>query len=189
MGGRHEVTQLLGDLREGDREALAKLLPIVYGERRRLAAHYMRQERPDHTLQPTALVHEAYLRLVGQRGRNWQNRAHFFAVAAQLMRTILVDHARANLAQKRGGRHVHLQLEDAPTVATPRPETFLALDEALARLGAMDERAARVVELRWFVGLSNEEVAAVMGISEITVRREWSFAKAWLQTELEGSGR
>ena len=165
---------------------MTRLMPVVYRELRRLAAHYMRQERPDHTLQPTALVHEAYLRLVGQPDRNWQNRAHFFAVAAQAMRAVLVDHARANVAQKRGGGKLHVKLDDAPAVAAPEPRYLLVLDQALKQLEQIDARASRVVELRWFVGLSVEEAAHVMGISEKTVRRDWNFAKAWLQAELDG---
>jgi RNA polymerase sigma factor (TIGR02999 family) len=183
------ITHLLLELRAGSADAMARLMPIVYRELRRLAAHYMRQERPDHTLQPTALVHEAYLRLVGQTDRNWQNRAHFFAVAAQAMRTVLVDHARGNLAQKRGGGQIQVELDQAVRVIAPEPRGVLVLDEALKRLEEIDQRASRVVELRWFVGLRVEEAAHVMGISEKTVRREWNFAKAWLQTELEGKGR
>jgi RNA polymerase sigma-70 factor (ECF subfamily) len=183
------ITQLLVELRAGNADAMARLLPIVYRELRRLAAHYMRQERPGHTLQPTALVHEAYLRLVGQADRNWQNRAHFFAVAAQTMRTVLVDHARANLTRKRGGKQVHVELNNSLNLAAPKPQAILVLDETLRRLEQIDPRASRVVELRWFVGLSVEEAAHVMGISEKTVRRDWNFAKAWLQTELEGEDR
>jgi RNA polymerase sigma-70 factor (ECF subfamily) len=183
------ITQLLVELRAGNADAMARLLPIVYRELRRLAAHYMRQERPGHTLQPTALVHEAYLRLVGQADRNWQNRAHFFAVAALTMRTVLVDHARANLTRKRGGKQVHVELNNSLNLAAPKPQAILVLDETLRRLEQIDPRASRVVELRWFVGLSVEEAAHVMGISEKTVRRDWNFAKAWLQTELEGEDR
>jgi RNA polymerase sigma-70 factor, ECF subfamily len=168
---------------------MTRLMPIVYRELRRLAAHYMRQERAEHTLQPTALVHEAYLRLVGQTDRNWQNRAHFFAVAAQAMRTVLIDYARANLARKRGGGQVQVELDQALNTAAPQPQAVLALDGALRRLEDIDQRASRVVELRWFVGLSVEEAAHVMGISEKTVRREWNFAKAWLQAELDRKGR
>ena len=182
------ITQLLLELRAGNADAMARLMPIVYRELRRLAAHYMRQECPDHTLQPTALVHEAYLRLVRQTDRNWQNRAHFFAVAAQAMRTVLVDHARANLARKRGGGQVHVELDHALRVIAPEPRAVLLLDEALKRLEEIDQRAFRVVELRWFVGLRVEEAAHVMGISEKTVRRDWNFAKAWLQADLEGKG-
>jgi RNA polymerase sigma-70 factor (ECF subfamily) len=184
-----DITPLLLDLRAGHADAMARLMPIVYRELRRLAAHYMRQERPEHTLQPTALVHEAYLRLVAQTERNWQNRAHFFAVAAQAMRTILIDHARAGVAEKRGGGQARIELDHALNTAAPEPQAVLALDGALRRLEEIDQRASRVVELRWFVGLSVEEAAHVMGISEKTVRREWNFAKAWLQAELEGEGR
>jgi RNA polymerase sigma factor (TIGR02999 family) len=144
----------------------------------------MKQERSDHTLQPTALVHEAYLRLIAQPDRNWQNRAHFFAVAAQAMRTVLIDHARANLAEKRGGGKVHVELGDARRVSA-EPQYVLTLNEVLKRLEQIDPRASRVVELRWFVGLSVKEVAEVMSISEKTVRRDWNFAKAWLQAELD----
>jgi RNA polymerase sigma factor (TIGR02999 family) len=182
------ITQLLLELKAGNADAMTRLLPIVYRELRRLAGHYMRQERPNHTLQPTALVHEAYLRLVRQTDRNWQNRAHFFAVAAQAMRTVLVDHARANLARKRGGGQVHVELDQALKVIAPGPRAVLVLDEALKRLEEIDQRASRVVELRWFVGLRVEEAAHVMGISEKTVRREWNFAKAWLQAEMESKG-
>ena len=189
MPDADNITYLLLELRAGNADALTRLLPVVYRELRRLAGHYMRQERPDHTLQPTALVHEAYLRLVGQPDRNWQNRAHFFAVAAQAMRTVLVDHARANLAQKRGGAQVHIELSDALKLKAPEPQTLLVLDEILQRLEQIDPRASRVVELRWFVGLSVKEAAHVMGISEKTVRRDWDFAKAWLQAELDRKSR
>jgi RNA polymerase sigma factor (TIGR02999 family) len=146
----------------------------------------MKQERGNHTLQPTALVHEAYLRLVRQVDRNWQNRGHFFAVAAQAMRGVLVDYARANLARKRGGDQIHIELHDpALNLGSPDPEYFLLLDELLTRLQEIDPRAARIVELRWFAGHSVEETAQVLAISEKTVRRDWSFAKAWLEAELE----
>jgi RNA polymerase sigma-70 factor (ECF subfamily) len=184
-----DITHLLLELRAGSPDAMERLMPVVYRELRRLAANYMRQERPGHTLQPTALVHEAYLRLVGQKERNWQNRAHFFAVAAQAMRTVLVDHARANLAGKRGGGQARVELDQALNQAAPEPRTVLALDGALQRLEEIDPRASRVVELRWFVGLGIDEAAHVLGISEKTVRREWTFAKAWLQAELEGKRR
>jgi len=149
----------------------------------------MQRERGNHTLQPTALVHEAYLRLVAQPERNWQNRAQFFAVAAQSMRTVLIDHARANLAQKRGGAEVHVELTDALNLPQPQPEGLLVLDRALQRLEGIDARAARVVELRWFVGLSVDEAAHALGVSEKSVRRDWNFAKAWLQAELDGIER
>lgn len=180
------VTRLLLELREGDSRAMAKLMPLVYAELRRLAGHYMRQERNTHTLQPTALVHEVYLRLVSQADRNWQNRAHFFAVSAQAMRAVLVDHARANLAQKRGGGEARVPLTDALEIKLPEPQQLLALDQALNRLEQVDARAARVVELRWFTGLGVKEAAQVMGISEKTLQRDWNFAKAWLQSEIEG---
>ncbi|MEO8100076.1 MAG: sigma-70 family RNA polymerase sigma factor [Acidobacteriota bacterium] len=180
------ITRLLLELRAGDSNALARLMPRVYGELRRLAAHYMQQERKDHTLQPTALVNEAYLRLVGQADRNWQNRGHFFAVAAQAMRGVLVDYARANLAQKRRGGQIRIELNDAELqLGLPDPQYFLALDDLLTRLEGIDLRASRVVELRWFVGHSVEETAQVLGVSEKTVRRDWNFAKAWLQAELD----
>ena len=160
-------------------------MPLVYRELRRLAAHYMKNERPDHTLQATALVHEAYLRLVDQTRRNWQNRAQFFAVAASTMRTVLVDHARAKLTEKRGKGEIHLEIENVLYVPTHKPEYLLTLDEALKELEQIDPRASHVVELRWFVGMEVREVAHVMEISEATVRRDWNFAKAWLQTQLE----
>ena len=178
------ITTLLLELKAGNAEAMTRLMPVVYRELRRLAAHYMKQERSDHTLQPTALVHEAYLRLIAQPDRNWQNRAHFFAVAAQAMRTVLIDHARANLAKKRGGAKVHVEFGDALTVPA-EPRYVLTLNEVLKRLEQIDPRASRVVELRWFVGLSVKEASAVMRISEKTVRRDWNFAKAWLQAELD----
>jgi len=180
-----KVTQLLLDLQAGHAGAMTRLVPVVYRELRRLAAYYMQQERADHTLQPTALVHEVYLRLVGQMDRSWQNRAHFFAVAAHAMRGVLVDHARANLAQKRGEGTVHVELGEVLKLASPQPADVLLLNELLCRLEEIDARASRVVELRWFVGLSVEEVGHVLGTSEKTVRRDWTFAKAWLQAELD----
>jgi len=179
------ITFLLKKLRDGDADVINRLMPLVYRELRRLAAHYMKQERPDHTLQATALVHEAYLRLVDQPHRNWQNRAHFFAIAASTMRTVLVDHARAKLTEKRGKGEVHLEIEKVLDVPAHKPEYLLTLDEALKELEQIDPRASHVVELRWFVGMEVREVAHVMEISEATVRRDWNFAKAWLQTELE----
>lgn len=180
------ITALLLELKNGDADAMDRLMPIVYRELRRLAAYYMKQERQGHTLQPTALVHEAYLRIVGQADRNWQNRAHFFAVAAQTMRAILVDHARANLARKRGGGQVHVELDRSLRITADQAPDVLLLDKALKRLEEIDARASRVVELRWFVGLSVQEAALIMGVSEKTVRRDWNFAKAWLQAELKG---
>jgi len=179
-----EVSRLLKDWREGDCEAMERLIPIVYAELRRLAAHYLRAERPDHTLQPTALVHEAYLRLVAHGRRDWQNRAHFFAVAAETMRALLVDHARARLAVRRGGGMTRVELAAGAAAGPGESPDILALDAALERLARRDARQARVVELRYFGGLSNEEVAQVLGISERTVKREWALARAWLYAEL-----
>ena len=186
MADSGEVTVLLAQWRQGDEGALARLIPIVYDELRSLAAHYMRDEPSGHTLQTTALVHEAYLKLTGERERDWESRAHFFGVAAQIMRNLLVDHARAQRAGKRGGACQHVVLDEAPTLAAPDAEELLALDEAMTRLSKVDPRAGRVVELRYFVGLSVEEAAAVMGVSEKTVKRDWNLAKAWLQAELRG---
>ncbi len=179
-----EITQLRGRAQRGDREAEARLIPLVYGELRRLAAHYMRQERPDHTLQPTALVHEAYLRLVEQKGVNYQNRAHFFGVAAQLMRRILVDHARNRQAAKRGGVQQRVELEDALLATTRKSTDLLALDEALGRLAERDPRQGRIVELRFFGGMTVEETAEILAISPKTVKRDWNVARAWLHAEI-----
>jgi RNA polymerase sigma factor (TIGR02999 family) len=179
-----EVTALLSAWRGGDDGALERLIPIVYEDLRRVAARYMHAEQPGHTLQTTALVHEAFLRLTKEQDRTWENRAHFFAVAAQIMRNLLVDHARIATRVKRGGGVVQLSLEEAPDLATAEPEVMLALDDALRRLAEIDPRASRIVELRYFVGLSNGEVAGVIGISEKTVTRDWNTAKAWLRAEL-----
>jgi RNA polymerase sigma factor (TIGR02999 family) len=179
------ITSLLLELRTGNEDVMTRLMPQVYRELRRLAAHYMKRERSDHTLQPTALVHEAYLRLVGQTERNWQNRAHFFAVAASAMRVVLVDHARAKVAQKRGKGEVCVEFSETLSLTAPEPRHLLALDAVLKRFEQIDPRASRVVELRWFVGLDVKEVAHVMEISEKTVQRDWNFAKAWLQAELD----
>ena len=180
----HEVTQLLVEWRNGDAAAFDKLLPLVYDELRRIASRYMKRERAGHTLQTTALVNEAYLRLVNQQEIDWQGRTHFFAVAAQVMRRLLVDHARTNHYAKRGGNAVQVTLDEGAIVAENKNVEILALDEALTRLAAMDERKVRIVELRYFGGLSVEETAAVLELSEITVKREWLKAKAWLFREL-----
>jgi RNA polymerase sigma factor (TIGR02999 family) len=179
-----DVTQILKDWSTGNREALDQLLPAVYDELRRLANHYLRGERPDHTLQPTALVHEAYLRLIDQRSVSWQNRAHFFGVAAQIMRRILVDHARSHISEKRGGQRRKLSLDEAVSWASERDLDLVALDDALTALSAFDERKGRIVELRFFGGLSVEETAEVLSVSPQTVLRDWSLAKAWLFNEL-----
>lgn len=180
-----EVTQLLADWSGGDREALDKLMPLVYDELRRLAHRYMEHERAGHTLQTTALVNEAYLKLINERGMRWQNRTHFFAVAAQLMRFILVDYARGHTRQKRGGGAEQVELDEALVVAEDRAEELLALDEALKRLAAFDERKSRIAELRFFAGLTVEETAEVLSVSIETVMRDWRLAKAWLQRELK----
>lgn len=178
------VTRLLRNWSQGDENAASELFPIVYEELRRLARRYMRDERSEHTLQPTALIHEAYLRLVDQRRAQWQNRAHFFAVAAQMMRRILVDYARGRAYQKRGGACSNLPLEENVVIAPERSQEIVALDSALERLAAIDARKARVVELRYFGGLETQEIADVLGISAVTVTRDWKMAKAWLHQEL-----
>ena len=180
-----EVTVLLGQLKLGRKEALPKLMPLVYRELRRLAGHYLRDERIGHTLQPTALVHEAYLRLVDQNRADWQNRAQFMGVAAQLMRRILVDYARERAAAKRGGGAVRIDEEGFDLGATPQQsEEVLAVDEALARLNELDPQQAQIVEMRYFGGLSVEEAAEALGISPRTIKRDWAMAKAWLRSEL-----
>jgi RNA polymerase sigma-70 factor, ECF subfamily len=179
------VTRLLIELSNGDRDAVDLLLPVIYDELRKLAANYLRRERPDHTLQPTALVHEAYLRLVDQTRVNWQNRAHFFGVAAQIMRRLLVDHARKHNAEKRGQDFQKLSLDENIDRAVDRSAELIALDDALEALAAFDEPKARVVELRYFGGLSIEETADVMGVTPTTIKRHWRFAKAWLYGEMQ----
>jgi len=179
-----EVTGLLIDWSDGRAEALDRLLPIVYTELHRLAQRQMRQERGGHTLQATALVHEAYLKLVDQRRVQWRNRAHFFGVAAQVMRRILVDHARSHAAQKRGGGWAALSLDEVPLIAEEPAVDLVALDDALNRLGALDLQQAKVVELRYFGGLTIDETAEVLRVSPATVSREWTLAKAWLFGEL-----
>jgi RNA polymerase sigma factor (TIGR02999 family) len=181
------VTQLLIEVSKGDREAVDLLLPVIYDELRKLAANYLRRERPDHTLQPTALVHEAYLRLVDQTRANWQNRAHFFGVAAQIMRRLLVDHARKHNAEKRGQDFQKLSLDENVDRAVERGAELIALDDALKALAQFDEQKARVVELRYFGGLSIEETADVLGVAPTTIKRHWRFAKAWLYGEMQKS--
>jgi len=182
-----QVTMLLGRWRGGDREALDLLVPLVYDELRRIAQNYLRNERPGHTLQSTALVHEAYVRMIQQDLPQWQNRAHFFAVAAQLMRQILVDHARAHRADKRGGGACKLALEDAQESARPIDVDIVALDDALKTLSGMDPQQGKVVELKFFGGLSIEDTAEVLGVSSSTVKRDWITARAWLHRELDRS--
>ena len=179
------VTKLLLDLSGGDRSAVDLLLPVIYDELRKLAANYLRRERPDHTLQPTALVHEAYLHLVDQTRVNWQNRAHFFGVAAQIMRRLLIDHARKHNAEKRGQDYEKLSLDENIDRSVERSGDLIALDDALNALATFDEQKARLVELRYFGGLSIEETADVMGVTPTTVKRHWRLAKAWLYGELQ----
>ena len=180
----HELTQLLQSWSHGNRQAMADLLPLVYDELRRLASSYMRFEAPGHTLQATALVHEAYMKLIQQRAVNWQSRAHFFGIAAQMIRRILVDHIRATRAQKRGSGFVALSLDEAIGVPEKRNWEILALDDALKTLAKVDPQQARIVELRFFAGLSIEETASIVGVSPATVKRDWVSAKAWLFREL-----
>jgi len=183
---RRDVTRLLTELRDGDKEAESKLMALVYDELHHIAERYMRRERSDHTLQPTALVNEAYMRMLTQRDREWNGRVHFFAVAAQAMRRILVDHARAHRSGKRGGARAKLELQDTLIAAQEQPDHLLALDAALNRLAEWDARQGKVVELRVFGGLSEDEIAQTLGVSVRTVKRDWSMAKAWLHGEIFG---
>ena len=180
----HELTQLLIDWSNGDRAALDKLMPLIDEELRRLAHRYMTRERAGHTLQTTALVNEAFLRLVNRKNLQWQNRAHFFGIAAQLMRTILVDHARSHASAKRGGGARKLELDEALVVSQQKASEVIALDDALKQLALMDPQQSRIVELRFFGGLTVEEAAEVLHVSPATIKREWSTAKAWLYHEL-----
>ena len=182
-----QITRLLLDWSDGDRDALDELTPIVYRELRRLAQSTFRGERHDHTLQATALVHETYLRLIDQRRVQWKSRAHFFAIAARLMRRILVDHARSHQASKRGGGH-RLELSEAQALSRERDVDLIALDQALERLARFDPRQSRLVELRFFGGLTIEETAVVIDLSPATVKREWDTAKAWLYGQLVAGG-
>ncbi len=182
------ITQMLLDWSGGDKAALERVMPIVHGELHRLAHRYMNRERPGHTLQTSALVNEAYLRLVDQRNVKWNSRAHFFAIAAQMMRRILVDYARSHLYAKRGAGAVHVSLTNADLVSNQATAEVIALDEALTRLLSIDPQQARVVELRFFGGLTIKETAEAMGISVDMVKREWSTAKAWLYREIKTSG-
>jgi RNA polymerase sigma factor (TIGR02999 family) len=184
MTGPGEVTTLLSAWRAGDEDAFERLISIVYADLRRIASRYMRSENEGHTLQATALVHEAYLRLTTERERTWENRAHFFGVAAQIMRNLLVDHARRAMAAKRGGGADAFPLESAAELSGVAPGDLLALDKALQRLAEVDPRASRIVELRYFVGLTIEEIAQVIETSPRTVKREWATAKMWLRAEL-----
>jgi RNA polymerase sigma factor (TIGR02999 family) len=185
MSSPVEISALLIDWSNGDKAALDKLLPLVERELHRLAHSYMKKEKPDHTLQTSALVNEAYLRLVDQRHTRWQNRAHFFGIAAQIMRRILLNHARDQHRVKRGGEAVQVSLSEVAMVSGEKSAELLALDEALQRLADFDLRKSQVVELRYFGGMSVEETAEVLRVSPVTVMRDWNLAKAWLARELE----
>jgi RNA polymerase sigma factor (TIGR02999 family) len=180
----HEITRLLGDWRSGQPEAGSRLMELVYKELHQIAARRMRRERGGHTLQATALVHEVYLRLCGSEAIDWQNRAHFFAVAAQQLRRILVDHARRRRSEKRGGGGLTFSLHEGDGPVIDRDDRLLALDEALGRLESLDERAAKVTELRYFGGLSEKEASEALGISVATLKRDWAFARTWLASQL-----
>ncbi len=187
MNSQRHVSRLVAQSAAGDAAAAAELFPIVYEELRRLAASALRRERTDHTLQPTALVHEAFLRLAETPGTSWENRAHFVAVAARVMRRVLVDHARGRNALKRGNGEIRVPIDDVDVPAVGQDVDLVALDDALARLAMLDERQARIVELRFFGGLSVPETAALIGASERTVKRDWQVARAWLTRELSSS--
>jgi RNA polymerase sigma factor (TIGR02999 family) len=180
----HDVTQLLVAWSNGDEAARDQLIPLVYEELHRLAHHYMNRERPGHTLQTSALVNEAFVRLVDQRDVHWQNRAHFFGIAAQMMRRVLVDYARSRQYQKRGGDAVQVSLNEELIVSNEQTAEVVALDDALKSLATFDQRKCQIVELRFFAGLSIEEAAQVLGISPGTVMRDWTLAKAWLRKEI-----
>lgn len=182
-----DITTLLAQAKQGDADAESNLVPLIYNELRAIAKNYMRRERPDHTLQATVLVHEAFLQLVGDSKIEWQNRAHFFALASRVMRHILVDHARAAHAQKRPGAHEKVELESAVAFVEAQSADLLALDEALKRLAAWDPRQSCIVEMRFFAGLSFEEIAEVLGISDRTAKRDWMMARTWLYRELSKS--
>jgi RNA polymerase sigma factor (TIGR02999 family) len=181
----HRVTELLAQWSHGENAALAELTPLVYEELRRLAHHYMEGQRPGHTLQTTALVNEAYLRLADQTNPNWQSRAHFFAVAARAMRQILVSYARSQRAQKRGAGAVRIELDEAAIISPEQSKEIVDLHEALERLDALDSRKAQVVELKFFGGLNYDEIGEVLKVARVTVRRDWEFARLWLYTELQ----
>lgn len=184
MTEKSDFTQLLHRAQTGDKDSLDRLLPLVYQELRRVAANQLQKERGDHTLQPTALVHEAYLRLIEQREVDWRNRAHFFSIAAEMMRRILVNYAVQRKAQKRGDGATHLALDDALSYGEETDLDVILLNEALERLAEFDARQARIVELRFFGGLTIEETAQVMSISDSAVKREWRMAKSWLKTQI-----
>lgn len=180
-----DITQMLIELTDGNREVVNEILPLIYAELRKLASNYLRKERGNHTLQPTALVHEAYMKLIDQKKVKWQNRSHFFGIAAQVMRRILMDHARKHNAEKRGGVGENITLDEQFVILeNDKSHQLLALDEALKKLEQLDEMKAKIVELRYFGGLSVKETAEVLDVSEITVKRHWKMAKAWLYGQL-----
>lgn len=181
---RKDITELLLDWRKGDSLALEQLIPLVHGELRRMARNYMRRQSPGHTLQTTALLNEAFLRLVDSNRVNWQDRNHFYAVSAQLMRRVLVDSARRRNSLKRGGDQVMVTLDDHADIAVERQDDLLALDEAMTRLAELNRRQSQIVEMRYFGGLNEEEIAEILGVSSRTVRRDWNLARAWLFREL-----
>lgn len=185
---QHEITQLLAEWSDGNQSALDELYPLVYDELHRLARRYMSRERKGHTLQTTALINEAYVRLVDQKNVHWANRSHFFAISAQIMRRILIDHARRHAYAKRGGGAQQVSLEEAAIVTSGIGSELIHLDEALKTLAKLDERRCHVVELRYFGGLNNEEIAGVLNVSENTVTRDWNMARAWLYQQLSESG-
>ena len=188
MAESNEITALLLAWSQGDKSALARLVPLVQEELRRLARSYLRRERPSHTLQTTALINEAYLKLIDQKNVQWQNRAHFYGIAAQCMRRILLDYAKRHRSVKRGGGAEMLALSDAPVITAEASEELIMLDEALAGLARLDERKSRIVELRFFGGMEMSEIAELLHISESTVARDWSLARVWLKRELDGLG-
>jgi RNA polymerase sigma factor (TIGR02999 family) len=181
---RHQITELLAEWREGNQSALDELYPLVYDELHRLARRYMSRERKDHTLQTTALINEAYVRMVDQKNVNWANRSHFFAISAQIMRRILIDHARRHAYAKRGGGAQQVSLEEVAAIVPNQGRELMRLDEALKTLAERDPRRCQVVELRYFGGLNNEEIAGVLHVSENTVTRDWNMARAWLYQQL-----
>jgi RNA polymerase sigma factor (TIGR02999 family) len=185
--GTAEITTILKDWNDGDQEAKERLVPFVYDELKRQARILMSRERPNHTLQPTALVHEAFMRLAKQTGIEWQNRSHFYGISSRLMRQILVDHARAHAAEKRGSNAIHFSLEDLDIPVEERADSILIVDQVLDRLSSIDEQQAKIVEMRFFGGLSNAEIAEALDISERTVVREWQSARLWLFRELNRS--
>jgi RNA polymerase sigma factor (TIGR02999 family) len=186
--GRKDITRILREIGAGDKGAADRLIPLIYDDLRRLARHYIRNERPGHTLQPTALVHEAYMRLADLHGMHWQDRAHFAAVAATLMRRILLDHARRRVAAKRGGRlREQVPLDNLANLSFGQPEELIALDDALARLARLDPAQSQIVEMKFFGGLSVEEIAGLRGISPRKVKREWAAARTWLHAAIRDS--